>query len=332
MRERPVMKLLSASTIRSIVHGKKPKDILFIASFSRSGSTWLANLVNFRNEYRYIFEPIFPGRVELFSHYHRKQYLRPEDDDPVYLEPMKKLLGGRYYDRWIDVRTRRYRSARMLIKEIRGNLLLGWLKNHFPHIKLVLLIRHPLATAHSNVACRWPGSFAKYLSQPALVNDYLHRYVPIVERCRSSIEKKVLQWCIEHSIAFEQLTLHEYYPVFYESLYTDPEGQLKNLFRYAAVEWDPHVLGSVAVPSHTSREKSAVRRGGSPLNQWRSKVKEDVLRRSMRILESFGLHRLYGEDDLPARDAAEQVRRFSAGGIAQSSGQQDTWREYGYPG
>jgi len=36
-------------------------DVVFVSGSGRSGTSWLANLCNYRNDFRYLFEPLNPA-------------------------------------------------------------------------------------------------------------------------------------------------------------------------------------------------------------------------------------------------------------------------------
>jgi len=119
------------------------ENTIFLAGSGRSGTTWIAELMNFDNSYRFIFEPLHINRVPLAKPFGWRRYLRPDDDNPELLDSMKTILGGRFRNSWTDHFNRCWIPKKRLVKEIRANLLLGWLHKHFPQVRIVLLLRHP---------------------------------------------------------------------------------------------------------------------------------------------------------------------------------------------
>ncbi|MGZ4613541.1 MAG: hypothetical protein ACXV1K_10300, partial [Kineosporiaceae bacterium] len=55
---------------------------------ARSGTTWVGEVIDRHHDHRVVFEPLRPGRVPQVRAYANGQYLRRDDTDPVYLEPM----------------------------------------------------------------------------------------------------------------------------------------------------------------------------------------------------------------------------------------------------
>lgn len=179
--------------IKSALAARHPIDLnadhrytIFVAGTGRSGTTWLANILNFRNEFRYIFEPFDAGRVELWIGLSSIQYLQPDEIDNRYLHAATAIVSGRYRSRWTDAFNRRIISRRRLVKAIRANLLLRWLHANFPGIPIILLLRHPCAVVNSWLHLDWPPSIEEtFLEQPRLVEDYLHPYLGLIKGAKT---------------------------------------------------------------------------------------------------------------------------------------------------
>src|SRR5437870_3848637 len=75
--------------------GGGPEDTFFMAGTGRSGTTWIAEVLNHDHAYRYLHEPFRPGRVRATKPFLPRQYLRPDDRDPRYVEPARAILSGR---------------------------------------------------------------------------------------------------------------------------------------------------------------------------------------------------------------------------------------------
>src|SRR5271166_3116404 len=106
--------MLFAGAIRNIQvkyfidHDLDYRKTSFIAGFGRSGTTWLLELLNFRNDFRVLFEPFDHNLVALAVNFTEHQYLRPDDDDPHFLKPAQAILSGRIRDDSVDQYNRRF--------------------------------------------------------------------------------------------------------------------------------------------------------------------------------------------------------------------------------
>ena len=149
------------------------RSSVFLAGSGRSGTTWLSEIINHSRGYRYVFEPFNPRVVGPFRHFRTKQYLRPDDRREEYLEPARLALTGGLRDPWTDRFNRRIVARRRLIKDIRANLLLGWMRANFPGMPIIILLRHPCAVVASRLALGWRDNLSETMEQRELVEDFL---------------------------------------------------------------------------------------------------------------------------------------------------------------
>jgi hypothetical protein len=284
--------------------GSDPADSVFLAGTARAGTTWISELINYRNDYRYIFEPFHPNRLPMTKHFLPRQYLRPSDRDPAYLRPAEIILSGRIRSLWTDKYNKKRFVSRRLLKEVRGNLLLGWLHRNFPDTPMVLILRHPCAVASSQVdlanqAWKWHLDLPGLLSQPALAEDFLEPFADELMKPRSKFEQHVFLWCVENYVPLKQLGSGKVHLAFYEDFCVSPATEIQRLFAFLGMEFDEDVLERVGRPSAVARKNSAIMLGESLVERWRRDVTDEDLGRALEILALFGLDRVYGEGSMP---------------------------------
>ena len=148
---------------------------LIVAGAARSGTTWLASIMQSQLACRLMFEPFHSGKVAAFHGHHYFQYMRPEEKCPTLYDYSKRVLSGDIRHAWVDRRVDRLRSHYRLVKEIRANLFLKWLADAFPQVPILFIIRHPCAVVLSRMKLDWAtdSDIAPFLAQPKLVEDYL---------------------------------------------------------------------------------------------------------------------------------------------------------------
>lgn len=275
---------------------------VILAGTGRSGTTWVANVLNHANAYRLMFEPFYPREVPQLSGFRERQYLRPGDSDPRYVEPVRRLLSGRVRSRWIDRPNRRLVVTQRLIKDIRAHFLLGWIRRHFPEIPIILLLRHPCAVAHSKSRLSWDSAVDGFLDQPELKEDFFEGLAEETLRVGSAFERYVLMWCLENYVPLKQFPADEIHILFYEHLCTRPEREIDRLFGFLGTAWTERVFRALRRPSPVTRRESAVVTGGDPLTEWTRGVGAAQVSRALEILTAFGMDAIYGEGPEPLVD------------------------------
>lgn len=276
---------------------------IFLAGTERSGTTWLSDVINYNHAYRYIFEPFWPKKVSICQQFRAQQYLRPENQDPYFLNAAETILSGRIRNAWTDKFHRKVLATQRLIKDVRVNLLLKWLHTHFPAMPIVFVIRHPCAVVHSQLKLRhstWRHDLQKeFLNQQELVEDFLAPFAPAMSEATNYFDLLIFRWCVQNYVPLQQFQNGEIYMAFYEHFCVDPERETRKLFAYLGKPYDPRLLATVAKPSPVAKQGSAIVAGNNLIDNWRKHVSAEQIARAQEILGLFGLDQLYGTDSMP---------------------------------
>jgi Sulfotransferase family len=275
------------------------RSTVLVAGTGRSGTTWLEDIINFRHDHRILFEPFHSKEVPSLSHWHYRQYLRPAETAERFRAPARRILSGRIRNAWVDQFNTKHFVSKRLVKDIRANLLLGWIHEQFPEIPIVLLIRHPCAVASSKLALGWSTHLADFTSQPDLVEDHLQPFLPVLESARDDFDRHVLLWCVENLIPLRQFADGEIHVCFYEQLCAQPDREARSLCTYLRRDFDPASLASLSRPSALSKQHSAILNGGDLLNAWRKHIAPSQVERAIDLLSAFGLDKIYDGSSMP---------------------------------
>lgn len=285
------------------------RDSLVLAGTGRSGTTWISEVINYHNEYRLMDEPDRNGRIEAFAHFNAIQYIRPDDDNPAYLEPLELALSGRLRNDWADRFNTRIVSNKRLVKFIRASLYLKWLVNHFPELRVALLLRHPCAVCLSQARLDWEIDLHDILLvQPQLMEDFLEPVRDQIAAADTLFEKRLWMWCVENYVALSHLEPNDVHLAFYESFCEEPEKEIERLFNYYGKEWDASVYEAMRKPSNSSKPDSAIVTGKNRVDSWMAHITDEQRDLARRMLKQFGLDAIYSVDSpLPNTAAARQM-------------------------
>jgi len=301
-------KVVRASHEFFIDAGGDHRSTVFLAGGGRSGTTWIAQILNYENTYRLMFEPFYPKEVPMCRSFGPALYLRPDAVDPSRREIAGRVLAGRLKGGWVNQYNNKWYATRRIVKDIRANLFLKWLNVNFPGMPVIQLWRHPLATVASRMILGWETYVDPYLSQPALVEDHLAGVAEEMRAATDPFDQQVFRWCVESYVPLRQFAAGEIHLAFYERFVTEPESAIAGIFRHIGRTYDEKALSVLTKPStQTRRRKSAIVTGGNVLEQWREVISGDRVRRAVRILSLFGLDRIYNEDTMPDVSAAYEM-------------------------
>lgn len=331
----------------SIVDGNADlAKTVFLSSGARTGSTWVSEIINFDNGYRFLFEPfsrvvpLRPSWAPRLEPDDRLRYIRPECDDLDLIAQASRVLSGSFRHPEVDQYNYNMRIAfdRRLVKETKSNLFLKWLHVHFPQVKLILLMRHPIPTIMSrrpqyfdlppgqravadDVEMRGRNYSALTLSQPELLQDFLEPFRPVMESATTVFAQRVVEWSIQNYVPLHQFAPGEVHLIFYEDFCIDPVRQMRRLREFLGTELREdeaeRIRSRSRQPSstvhrtavHGYREPSEIE-GYEQIAKWTKRVQPDEQRDAARILQAFGLDGVYNvTDPMPDSEGAANLMR-----------------------
>lgn len=275
---------------------------MIISSMGRSGSTLLLKILNYKNNFREIFEPFFPDQVPVTKKFIYPQYLRSSEKQEDYLMPAKEIFSGKIRNKWTDKFNRKLFVKKRIVKDIRTNLLLKWIKVNFEQIPIILLIRNPMAVIHSWIREGFGDGLISrdiLLSQDDLLEDFLQPYKDHYLKAETAFERLMFFWCIYYYIPLNQFNKNEIYISFYENLFLDSENEIKGVLKYFGISYDKSVYDILKKPSATTNRDSDVYNNGDFLNGWKKYTSNDQVKMAYKIMNLFGMENIYSTDSKP---------------------------------
>lgn len=277
------------------------KDTLIIAGTTRSGSTWLAEIVSAHPEAGQIFEPLSPTNVREARKcgFTFNTFLEPGSQWPAGKVYLDKVLRGQVLTPWTtsQIPVCKAKNIRFLvIKFVRANLLLGWLARNFPVRPPALIIRHPCAIVASE-SRRFPLPNIDAL----LKSQFFNKYPYLKERCKDLSlpeEARALKWCMRY---YASLALPAPYPfvlITYEALVRRGEEELGRLYKKWGMSVSQEALARLDRPSRTVSGESQIVRGKDPLTGWKKHLTRQEISNILKVVDLFDLN-FYTEDVEP---------------------------------
>jgi hypothetical protein len=288
-----------------------------LAGSGRSGTTWVGQVLGSMSRYRIMFEPFYAKETGLVAHWRNRQYLRPGDSNPAFVEPARRILSGQVRSYWIDKINGEVFPRGRLIKDIRIQMLLPWMHATFPEVPIAIVTRHPCAVALSRMTLGWGANVDAFLAQEELVEDYLAPFASEMKRAESDFERQIIFWCAENYVPITYFSRKNSLPkrhtrgdpaivMRYEDICLKPQAEFGKLATFFGWPMREESMALINKPSAMTAKHSAILSGGNLTESWRRKVNDAQLQSAQRLLETFRLNHLYSA--LAEAPATELVR------------------------
>jgi hypothetical protein len=270
------------------------RNTVLVAGAPRSGTTWIAELLSSAAPTRLMFEPFNPDLVKAFAAFNHFQYMCPEKSSPELYRFSARVFRGDIRNAWIDRQIDTLRPSRRVVKDVRTNLMLGWLHHQFPEVPIILIVRHPCAVVASRLKLGWATDedIERLVSQSDLLEDYLESKMEVIASAQSAAEKHAVIWCVFNLVPLRQLAGLPQNVFFYEALKSDPAIELPRLFEAAGLPYSNSALAAATRASMTSRQSEAPL-VDEQIPRWRSELSAPQIAGIQRIVDAFGLSDLY---------------------------------------
>lgn len=293
------------------------RNTVWLFGDGRSGTTWVARLINHTGRLRELFEPFHPSIVERVGFLRDQHYAAPEEDFPELQAVCRDLFAG-WMTHWrVDRDTAMGIYRGLLIKDIFANLLAAWAIDRFPRVRPVLLVRNPFAVGLSKRKAptgHWAERPAELLEQASLVRDHLGPFSETLQRVDREgdfLQRQIAIWSAIHYVPFRQFRDRGLTVVFYEDFLADPVGATRRLIERLSLSdhFDSSRLNEdyIGKPTFVSGPGSNLILGKSPLDSWKDELSSEEIAAGWDILAEFGLDELYTKQGRPNHAAAQRL-------------------------
>ncbi|WP_084124501.1 hypothetical protein [Demequina sp. NBRC 110054] len=278
-----------------------------LSGSGRSGTTWLMEAYARAGRLRPIFEPFRPDLDARFSDLRPGRYVPVDALTLPSQEAVEDVLTGRYRHPWADQEAslnplHRYRGR--LIKEIRFPMWAGWVAAHHPDVRIVHVIRHPLATLSSQSVLGWSPERMDYMmAQPELVDGLLGD-LPLRELAVADDDTAlVTRWAIENVTAARTYGGERTALVSYDVALEDRSELAAGAERFGIA---PAALTDLEKPSKMTHAKSSNAHAGKDPRAWMKRISAEQHASAARVLEAVGLAEAFPGDGTVDRAALQR--------------------------
>ena len=281
-----------------LMHANEHTKLLLLGD-GRSGTTWIADVLNYDGRY-----------LDFFESYHGQRVLRlpesriyPTDEDfasiPTHFK--KYVLSSKIFAD--QQKPRGFAVSGCFVKDITAHMIFSLIFQEFDY--RIYIIRNPLSVALSKEGYgRWHSNedLQKLInSSPKLraMSDCCFSRSLV----KSRFHEYVLVWCLLNKIAFPRV-LSNAFVIFYEDFLLKPEQSSYDLFAYIEQEYRfkkyrSRILGSVNKSSKTSVDSYPIKDGATHLRAWERYKSKMEISLAYQIIEIFELDYLYQDKIVP---------------------------------
>jgi hypothetical protein len=215
---------------------------VFIAGLPRTGTSWIASIVNTARGVKYLHEPFNCVNVAGAAPMCLK-YLGANDN--AFVERGRDAFAGTTSGPYVRARlSGRYAHypwwpGRLVIKDVCACLAVEWVERHFV-AGIVMVIRHPCAVADSWLRLGYDVDLhlRRLLDQPALLATQLGPFEHLLRDAKEYCEKVAALWGATYSIMLRQQRAHPRWTlVQHEELCRKPLEGSRQLFERSGLEW-----------------------------------------------------------------------------------------------
>jgi len=299
---------------------RPPQKVGWLVGSGRSGTTWLASLVNADATMRELFEPVHKLHVPHMKEGPDHPYLRNGEVSKEWAKWQSDVFQGRY----ITCRTDRdniYRNPanarKLLVKDVFACGMVGAGMSAHPKLATALVMRHPIAVALSKQVHRdwhWTWSPRAFMDEPKLVEDHLSDVVDDLERISregSELANLVAVWAVLQRLALRSAPQERMPILHYERAVLDPWGAVKELGAHPSWEGiitanEEQVLSAAKRISFVSK---AVKLQSLPNPaRWKNKVDSPTMNECALVLKALGMEGWHNHEGFPEPEVIQAWR------------------------
>lgn len=275
----------------------KVYDSVIVSSETRSGSTWLMEMLSSAPGTIINWEPLheLKGVVPKSLKWGERPYIPEDSEDKAAIALMRKILGFKIFSknsiRYCEVKDI-ITSKRVLTKMVRSSLLLPFIAKNFDlKHKPIYLIRHPVAVSKSQIRNIEDDQYdiQSFQIPDTLNNERYKENFSYITQLKSILERRVALWCIHNmEIINHPQNGNKWITVHYENLLMDTESELNRISKEIDLDLNMSDI-KFERPSKTDFYQELKRDREAQLSKWQNGLSKDDLRNIQNIFDHYHL-------------------------------------------
>lgn len=269
---------------------------ILLSSLPRSGSTWVMKMLEASGELTAFHEPDHLNQWSVGDG-GMHPYIPPAEESAEYYSMYKKVFSGvsfrravptrQFFDQLMRMARVKVLRKRVLVKSVYNLHNLEWISNRFD-VRVVILLRHPAAIAHS-IHRRWPHAYLKDpQNQTQFVGDYLGEKKSILDEASGIYEKLASRIGAYYRAAEEQASRHpEWIVVYHEDLCTNSLEGFQSLFEELTLPGFDRARAAITssnAPKESDEVEHVKRVAAEEVEKWKSNLDQGEIQ---QIAESY---------------------------------------------
>lgn len=281
-----------------------PKSPIYIAGVPRSGTSWLASILNTSRSVKYFCEPFNPLWVpEAVPHV--MKYMRAGDNDPSFSSFCQQIFSGQLKNDMVYKKLAQpYRAfgnrlrclpGRVIVKDVHSLMSLAWMQEN-THSTILIIIRHPCAVAaswfqHFNLEAEFQGLY-RIACQASLIEDYLNPYQHLFDQAADFWQKIAVYWGAVYHVILQQKRKHSNWIIVrHEDLCLNPVQSFKQLFDQLELCWTKQTdnLLDISTSQDSGKPYSPFRISAEEPNKWRKRLEPWQIEKISYFTQPFNI-------------------------------------------
>lgn len=240
---------------------------IFLFSSTRSGSTWVFELLLKTEKYRAIFEPL-PKLENCMRNFGTPRIVLSKesqfDSSYSFLGQLTNYNRAKWKEYYYNSKNIHLFTRGALIKSTRANFCIDFIEKETKEkLNIIYLVRSPFDVVKSKISRKNADNgkmnskfnynpLELFNTEDPVFTKYFKRYKFIADSINNEVQKETFVWCLENKWLFEECKSRNWYVLVYENLLTDFDNEYEKLCEFIGIKTNDKVKKQKSIKSSTA--------------------------------------------------------------------------------